>query len=294
MQKVIVICGPTAIGKSHLALQLATKYQGEIISGDSMQVYRGMHIGTAKPSKEELALVPHHLIDICALSETFSVADFQTRVRQIIAEIHKRGRLPILVGGTGLYLKAALYDYQFPTTQDVLPSYDHLSTQEMWQTLTLHAPHMLTTIHPNNRKRLLRAYAMFQHRQAPKKAATQPMYHYLCIGLTSDRDTVYQRINQRVLAMIEQGLEEEARNVLATPNLSVTARQAIGYKEWIPYFQQQISLPEVISSIQQATRRYAKRQYTWFSNQFDLHWFDVQQPGYLEKIHQEVEVFLHE
>ncbi len=298
MQKVLVICGPTGIGKSALSIDLALKYHGEIISGDSMQIYKKMNIGTAKPDPEDLAKVPHHLIDIKELEETFSVADFQTLVRYKIAEIASRHHLPIIVGGTGLYLKAALYDYVFPQEIHDSEIYANEANHELHEKLRLLDPQAASEIHPNNRKRIIRALNIATTTDYNKSAtllkqAHVPLYDVLCVGLTSDRDFVYGRINRRVDKMFEQGLLQEASEILACPSISLTAKQAIGYKEFIPYFEGRATLDEVKEKIKQASRRYAKRQFTWFNNQMDVSWFDIR-GDYHSAICEELEVFLHE
>lgn len=298
MDKVVLICGPTGIGKSALALDLAQRYKGEIINSDSMQVYKHMQIGTAKPSLEERAIVPHHLFDIKELNETFSVADFQRLVRQKIAEVTARGHLPILVGGTGLYLKAALFDYTFPMQTNTPTTYEHLSDEALYTEVEKRNPAAAQSIHPHNRKRLLRALAIAETMRSekitlPPKQSSIPLYDFLCLGLTSDRSYVYERINQRVETMFANGLEAEARFVLSYPGLSLTAKQAIGYKEFLSYFDNTLSLEQVKLAIQQASRRYAKRQYTWFNNQFEVVWFDVQ-TSFIAQIDREMAVFLND
>lgn len=292
MNKVILICGPTGIGKSSLALDLAQHFNFEIISGDSMQVYRSMNIGTAKATLEEMNLVPHHLVNIKNVDEAFSVADFQKLGREAIATIYNKNKIPLIVGGTGLYLKALLYDFNFGPEQEI-KAFDSLSNEEIYEKLVQLNPEVKDKIHLNNRKRLVRALNLAKNDNLSFKKNDNPLYNFLCIGLTSERTFVYERINKRVDEMFMLGLEEEVRVVLNHKNLSLTAKQAIGYKEFTPYFEGKITVEEVKENIKQATRRYAKRQYTWFNNQLDVIWFDIQDKNYKEEVLKQIERFLN-
>ncbi|MHC9001136.1 tRNA (adenosine(37)-N6)-dimethylallyltransferase MiaA [Enterococcus bulliens] len=307
MEKVIVIAGPTAVGKTALSIQLARALNGEIISGDSMQVYRKLDIGTAKVTPEEMDGVPHYLIDICEWSERYSVAEFQQHARQKITEITQKGKLPIVVGGTGLYIQALLYDFKLGNEGEVTPEQVQIkqelvqlertcSKEELWQRLAACDPLAADAIHVNNTRKVLRALEVFLVTGKSILTPTQKpqaLYDYYLIGLTTERDVLYERINQRVEWMIKQGLEEEARGLLV--QREAHAWQGIGYKEFLPYFDGQQSLTETIESIQLASRRYAKRQLTWFRNRMSAHWFDlVTHPQEYDKLLDELKNWLEE
>lgn len=302
-----MIAGPTAVGKTALSIQLARALNGEIISGDSMQVYRKLDIGTAKVTPEEMDGVPHYLIDICEWSERYSVAEFQQHARQKITEITQKGKLPIVVGGTGLYIQALLYDFKLGNEGEVTPEQVQIkqelvqlertcSKEELWQRLAACDPLAADAIHVNNTRKVLRALEVFLVTGKSILTPTQKpqaLYDYYLIGLTTERDVLYERINQRVEWMIKQGLEEEARGLLV--QREAHAWQGIGYKEFLPYFDGQQSLTETIESIQLASRRYAKRQLTWFRNRLSAHWFDlVTHPQEYDKLLDELKNWLEE
>ena len=275
MEKVIVIVGPTAVGKTALSFAIAKQLNGEIINADSTQVYKYMNIATAKATPEEQEGIPHHLLDIKELEEDYSVYDFQKDVRKKIQEIHQRGKMPILVGGTGFYIKAALYDYQFDH-EEVKENYEDYTTEELYQQLLQEDPQ--TEIHPHNRKRIERAltYIKNHHQPYSEKEKTETcLYDVIWIGLTTDRETLYNRINKRVDVMLQNGLLEEAKMIYSTGIRSKAVMTPIGYKELFPYFDGDSSLEECIDKIKQHSRNYAKRQYTWFRNQMDIMWYDV-------------------
>lgn len=286
-ETVVAIVGPTAVGKTSLSLALATHFDGEIISGDSMQIYQGMDIATAKASKEEQQVVPHHLIDILAPDASYSVADFKQAVEEKVAEIHRRDKLPILVGGTGLYIDAFIRNYQLAdVNRDV--SYEEnikqaIATegvQAVYQRLETVDPKTAATIHPNNERRLIRALEVYDRTGKTmsdlreEQAANAP-YHVVLIGLEMERDILYQRINQRVEEMIENGLVEEARHFYNRGFKTAQSMKAIGYKELIPYFEGALSLAEAVELLKRNSRRYAKRQYTWFRNKMDVSWYQM-------------------
>ena len=280
--QVIVIVGPTAVGKTKLSVELALKLNGEIISGDSMQIYREMDIGTAKVTKEEMQGVPHHLIDIKNFDEDYSVKEFQQNVRDCIQAIQKRQRVPIIVGGTGLYIKAALYDYTFQEeTESFGDPYPDMTNEELHLRLNQVDPLSAQKIHPNNRRRVLRALQIFEQSGKSKSEHLSSqqhvcLYNVRFIGLTLPRPLLYERINQRVDAMMKLGLIEEVERLIQLGALSShQSMKAIGYKEWFDYFNQSTSLEETLEKIKQNSRRYAKRQYTWFRNQMDIHWLNV-------------------
>ena len=287
MDKIIVIVGPTAVGKTALSIELAKKYDGEIINADSMQVYRGLDIGTAKVTADEADGIVHHLIDIYEPNETYTVADFQKKAREKINEITSRGKLPIVVGGTGLYVQALIYDYQLGKKEEVG---DHQLREKytqyaqnhgnlaLWEQLKAKDELAADKIHFNNQRKVIRALEVFeltgQSIIAPKETP-QKCYDDFLIGLTTDRALLYERINQRVYQMVEQGLMEEARSLLAFPESQ--AALGIGYQEFFPYFEGKVPLETVIEEIQLHSRRYAKRQLTWFRNRMAPHWFDLVQ-----------------
>lgn len=274
-EKVAVIIGPTAVGKTKLSIDLAKALNGEIISGDSMQIYRTMDIGTAKVTKEEMDGIPHYMVDIKNPEDSFSVAEFQERVRKHIREITERGKLPIIVGGTGLYIQSVLFDYQF--TDDAGDTiyreqmeklalergveYVHKKLQEV-------DPESAERIHANNVRRVIRALEIF-HTTGEKmseqleKQENELLYDVSLIGLTMDREMLYDRINLRVDIMMDQGLLEEVEGLYNRGIRDCQSIQAIGYKEIYDYFEDRVSLEEAVSQLKTNSRRYAKRQLTW-------------------------------
>jgi tRNA dimethylallyltransferase len=288
-QDVLVIVGPTGVGKTALSLALAQSYRGEIVSGDSMQIYRGMDVGTAKVSFEEQRLVPHHLIDIVSPAESFSVQQYQQLARKKILEISERGHLPILVGGTGLYIESVMFDYQMPNVTEDLQLRQALFTQaEREGNEAIHRqlaevdPVAAKKLHPNNLRRVIRAIEVFRLTGKPlseQQGRGISPFNALWIGLTMPRIQLYEQINQRVEQMIEQGLESEVRHLLASGNFEQnTAAQAIGYKEMVAYLKGEISREAAIEAIKQNSRRYAKRQLSWFRRMDEIHWFDKTDP----------------
>lgn len=283
--RVLVVIGPTSVGKTKMGVELAKKLNGEIISGDSMQIYKEMDIGTAKVTQEEMEGIVHHCINILEPQQNYSVKDFQETVREKINDIISRGKIPIIVGGTGLYIKAALYDYEFSETSDnhktlkeQYKDYDNLS---LYQHLMSIDEESAKILHPNNRQRVLRAIEIYEETGQKKSdiVASQQhicLYNAYFIGLTLDRDILYERINHRVDIMRDLGLEDEVKK-LYQKGLKRThqSMKAIGYKEWFDYFEGHISQDEVYENIKKHSRQYAKRQYTWFKNQFDVHWYEV-------------------
>lgn len=301
--KVIAIVGPTAVGKTSLSIDLAKRFNGEIISGDSMQVYRGLDIGTAKVTEEEMAGIPHHLINVRDIDESYSAADFQATARQAIQDISRRGKLPIIVGGTGLYIQSLLWDYKLGSEGE--PEDDSLrkefeayaeekGNQALWKKLQANDPLAAEKIHYNNRKKMIRALEVFQltgHSILEPKEQPKKLYDSFLIGLNTDRAVLYDRINQRVDVMVEQGLLNEAKRLAETPD--VQAAQGIGYKELFPYFSGEISLDTALEEVKLHSRRYAKRQLTWFRNRMSVHWYDlVQQPEIISEIEADIEKWL--
>lgn len=283
MDKVLLIVGPTASGKSAVAVEAALRFNGEIISADSMQVYRGMDIGTAKITPDEMEGVPHHLIDICDPNEVWNVQRFQQLCREAIRDIVTRGRLPIVCGGTGLYVKAALYDYGFepeaPENEAKKAELEAMETPALVELLKERDPGALKKIHPNNRKRLLRAALMSYGSQTKSEREAgqshQPVYDVHMIGLRVSREQEIARIEQRVDIMFQQGLVEEVRRLFSDPSTrSWNSFQAIGYKEFAGYLDGSQTLDQVREAICIHTRQYARRQMTWFGNQMPVRWFD--------------------
>ena len=279
MQKVLVIVGPTAVGKTEFGIKCANTFNGEIISGDSIQIYRGLNIGSAKPNEKELSEAKHHLIDIKDPKDNYSVKQFQELGRKYISEISDNNKLPIIVGGTGLYIKACLYDYVFFDEEEEDNQYEDLSNEELYERLNKYDPEALKKIHINNRKRLVRALNIYEkhHQGISEIKANQehkPIYDCLIIGLTLDKESLYYRINKRVDKMVKEGLIDEIDGLLKSGvDFSNQSMQGIGYKEFKPYFQNEKSLDECIEDVKINSRHFAKRQYTFFKNQLDVKWF---------------------
>lgn len=307
---IIVIVGPTAVGKTSLSIALAKQFNGEIISGDSMQIYKKLNIGTAKASLTEQAGIPHYLIDEVAVSESYTVSDFQKRGRQLIQEISAKGKLPIIVGGTGLYIESLLYAVSLGGSGEndlVFRAQKEKEAAEygaiyLWEELRQLDPTAAEKIHMNNVRRVIRALEVYHvtgqlfSSYQNEREIKEPLYNMKIIGLTTDREMLYERINERVHLMVEHGLESEARWLAEQQLLDAQATRGIGYKEWQPYFKGEASLDEVIAAIQQNSRRYAKRQLTWFRNRLPaVSWWDlVKQPETKKQLVEEVQQFLQE
>lgn len=281
---VVAIIGPTASGKTALSIRLAKEIDGEIINGDSMQIYRHMDIGTAKITEAEMEGVPHHLLDIKEPTEGFSVAEYQQLVRGKIEEIQARGKMPIIVGGTGLYVQSVLYDFQFAkqevdeaARENYYKELEILGPEAMHAKLVQMDPAAAASIHPNNTRRVIRALEMAEL-AGVSRAEEQfnrgdiPLYNHLIIGLDMDRQKLYERINLRVDLMMEAGLVDEVRALYDAGIRDVQAIKAIGYKELYAHFDGLVSLDEAVEQIKQNSRRYAKRQLTYFRNKMDIEW----------------------
>lgn len=274
MNKVIVITGPTAVGKTKLSIELAKRYNGEIINADAVQVYKGLDIGSAKVTEEEKEDIPHHLFDIKEVDEEYTIYHYQKDCRKLIKEVQGRGKTPILVGGTGLYIKAALYDYKL-TEEKETNTYDNLTDEELYNKLLEVDKDIV--IDKNNRRRLIRAlnYYKENNKSINTNTTNKLLYDAIFIGLTTDRRILYDKINTRVDIMIKDGLLNEVKafydkNVRTKPLLN-----AIGYREIYSYFDGNISLEEAIDKIKQNSRHYAKRQYTFFNHQLPVVWFET-------------------
>lgn len=286
----LVIVGPTAVGKTELSLQLAKRFNGEIISGDSMQVYRRMDIGTAKVSIEERQIIQHHLVDIIEPHEAFSVADFQRLALEAIATIQSKGKLPILVGGTGLYVKSVLYypQYSFadrPRNNELRDRWEQFAAtygaKALWEEAHKVDPISTTRLHPNDKRRLIRILELSEQKHFNNDPSywqgenMQSPFHFYMIGLTMPREMLYARINSRVTMMMEDGLADEVKKLIEElDDIEVTSMQSLGYKEMIPYLHGEVNLEDTIALIQKRTRQFAKRQLTWFRHMPEIEWFD--------------------
>lgn len=268
MDKVVIITGPTAVGKTKCSLLIAERLKTEIINGDAYQIYKGMDIGTAKPSKDELSRIKHHLMDYLDPLENFSVADYQRIVRDKISEFKSKNIIPLIVGGSGLYLESVICNYTFDgKTRDhsFEEKYKNLSNEELHLLLKDLDNVSYNEIHPNNRKRVLRALEIALNNEQKGTKKKEMLYDALVIVLNDDRESLYNRINKRVDQMLEEGLLEEVKSFY--PNkLGLTAKAAIGYKELFDYFDGNSTKEEAIDKIKQYSRNYAKRQLTWFRN----------------------------
>lgn len=281
MEKIKIICvvGATASGKTDLAVKLAKAVDGEIISADSMQVYKNMPIATAVATKEEQDGVPHHLVEFLDTDQTFSVADFVERAKVLIDEITARGRVPIVAGGTGLFVDSLVRNISFSevgSNAEIRNELAEKSNEELFEKLLELDPNAAEDIHPNNRKRVIRALELCMSGTSKTEQNENSMlidspYDALYIGIGyQDRQKLYDRINKRVDLMLEAGLENEARQMLGKQGL--TARQAIGHKELQPYIDGNITLDEAVEGLKRETRRYAKRQLTWFRRNENINW----------------------
>ncbi len=275
MNKVIIILGPTAVGKTKLSVELAKKINGEIINADSTQVYKNLNIATAKITEEEKENIVHHLFDVKEINDDYTVYDYQKDVRKLIDDIKSRGKTPILVGGTGLYIKAALYDYEFDEEELIVNDYSKYSTDELYSMLLKIDSE--TKIHKNNRKRIERTLDVYNSKGKLDKKTNKDtlLYDSIFIGLTTSRELLYDRINLRVDKMLDAGLLEEAKWLYDTNVRTKAVMTPIGYKELFEYFDGNITKDEAIELIKKNSRRYAKRQYTWFNNQMNVNWFNV-------------------
>ena len=295
MKKVLVIAGPTAVGKSDFAVSIARKLGMEIISGDSIQVYRGLDIGSGKITEEEMQGVPHHLIDILPPTASYSAADFQSMARDLIDHSEKG---MIICGGTGLYLKACLYDYSFNQEEGESscdPSLEQYTNQQLYDMLEITDPIQAQKIHVNNRRRLLRSLTIQirsgkPQSQMEKEQSHQMIYDTKIIGCTMERSMLYERINRRVGLMYENGLCGEVEKLLKQGvSFDHQSMQGIGYKEWKPYFEGCATQQEVIEEIRKHSRQFAKRQYTWLNHQMPVEWCDMSDPSEIQHTVEQIE-----
>ncbi|MDQ0299215.1 tRNA dimethylallyltransferase [Salibacterium salarium] len=294
--KVIVIAGPTAVGKSEVGMQLASYFNGEIISGDSMQIYKGLDIGTAKVSKAERNQIPHHFVDELTPSDTYSAADFKQAAAEKIKEINSKGKVPFIVGGTGFYIRAVTRDLEFqdaPSDASFRKNMENIVAEQgvsvLHEQLKSVDEESARVIHPHNVKKIIRALEIYHLTGHTKQSFTEQEnkdspYDLVMIGLTMDRDNLYARINQRVDEMVDKGIIDEARWLFETFPPESQAAQAIGYKEFFPYFRGDCSMDSAVSQLKKNSRHYAKRQLTWFRNKEDVEWFEMTYENKHEKI----------
>lgn len=292
MKKVLVIAGPTASGKTAFSIRAAKMLDAEIISGDSIQVYRGLDIGSGKVTEEEKEGIRHHLIDILSPKENYTAADFQKHARKLMDESEK---MMIICGGTGFYLKSCLYDYSFAEESEeegIDPELEQYDNETLYGMLKENDPVQAQKVHQNNRRRVLRSLTILKRtgRKQSEIEAEQKhemLYDAFIAGCTMPREVLYERINRRVEIMFANGLEEEVRRLLEQGvSFADQCMQGIGYREWKAYFEGQSTADEVKEEIQKHSRQFAKRQYTWLNHQMPVHWFDVrnEQDKMLEEI----------
>ncbi len=271
--KIIVICGPTGVGKTKMSISLAKYYNAEIINADSMQIYKELDIGTAKIREEEKDSIPHHLLNIKDVSEDYSVYDYQIDARGILNKLISENKNVVIVGGTGLYIKALLYDYVFEKENNKL-EYSNLSNQEIYNKIISIDPNI--DVHINNRKRLERCLNKLNNDKPINDNGDTLLYENVYfIGLTTERKELYEKINNRVDLMFEEGLVLEVQKLYDKGIQSKAIKTGIGYKELYLYFDGKLSLDEIMELIKKNSRHYAKRQYTWFNNKMNVKWFDV-------------------
>ncbi|MEE0865435.1 MAG: tRNA (adenosine(37)-N6)-dimethylallyltransferase MiaA [Clostridia bacterium] len=301
-QKVIVICGPTASGKTALSIELAKQINGEIISADSMQIYKDMNIGTAKPTKEEMQGVKHYLIDFVSPDERYSVADYKQEAKKAIRKILKKGKVPIVVGGTGLYVDSLIYEIEYPNMEfdeeyreKLEKEVEENGLEGLYEKAKEIDNEAIKKISKNDKKRILRILEIYhatgknktdQEKESRKKEIE---FDYKVYALKWDREKLYERINKRVDIMLEQGLIEEVKKVYEKYNEFPTAMQGLGYKEVVEYLENNITKEEMIEKIKQETRRYAKRQITWFRKNKQTIWLNAE-----DKIQNNIQIILGE
>jgi tRNA dimethylallyltransferase len=301
INRVIILLGPTGVGKTGASILLAKAIHTEIISADSMQIYRHMDIGTAKPTKEELSIVKHHMIDIVEPSETFSTGKYIEQVVPIIERLHREGKIPIIAGGTGLYLKAMTRGIFSGPSADWALREELLRKEEqdrgsLFRSLRSLDPDTASRVMPSDTRRIIRALEVCLKTKTGiselQKNFTRPLpYEFIRIGLTKERKELYGLIEKRVDSMLAQGLVEEVRNLLLM-NPGKTAMQAIGYKEVALYLNGEIPFDEAVRIIKKRSKAYAKRQFTWFRRDEGIHWLDVSGLLSSEEVHEAIEIFL--
>ncbi|MFC0014427.1 MULTISPECIES: tRNA (adenosine(37)-N6)-dimethylallyltransferase MiaA [Allobacillus] len=287
-QKIISVVGPTAVGKTKLGIEISKHIGGEVINGDSIQIYKEFDIGSAKATLEEREGIPHHLIDLLEPEDEYSASDFKQDVKEKVQEIHGKQKTPVLVGGTGFYVQAALYDFNFSSVKRDHQYSDRLLEQiekdgiePFYKRLQEVDPEQAKKIHPHNIRRVIRALEVYETTGKPLSIYEQEQidtsyYDPYIIGLTMERSLLYERINQRVLDMIDQGLFEEIEQLYNRYGSDIQPMKGIGYKEVIPYLRGECGKAEAIELIQRNTRRFAKRQLTYFRNKLPaIHWYEI-------------------
>lgn len=288
-EKVVVICGPTASGKTALSIELAKKIGGEVVSCDSMQIYKDMDIGTAKPTIEEMQGIKHYMIDILSPDERYSVADYKVQAKKAIREIIEKGKTPIVVGGTGLYVDSLIYEIEYPNIQfdekyraKLEKQVEEKGLEELYKKAEEIDPEAIQKISKNDKKRILRILEIYhatgknKTEQEKKSREKEPEFDYLVYGLNMPREKLYKKIDLRVDVMIKQGLIEEVKKVYKRYRKFPTAMQGLGYKEVVEYLNNNLTKEEMIDKIKQETRRYAKRQMTWFRKNKQTIWLDTE------------------
>lgn len=301
-QKVIVICGPTASGKTKLSIEIAKKINGEIVSADSMQIYKDMTIGTAKPTPEEMQGIKHYLIDFVLPNQRYSVADYNKDALKAIDEIIKKGKTPIVVGGTGLYVNSLIYGIEYSDIEIDLEYRKKLEEiadkegiEKLYEMAKQIDPEAIKNISENDKKRICRILEIYHStgknktEQEKESRKNGPKYQYLLYGITMDREKLYDRINKRVDIMINDGLIEEVQDVVKKYDEFPTAMQGLGYKEVVEYLNGITTKEEMIEKIKMETRRYAKRQLTWFKKCENIKWIDG-----LDDIQNNIKIILEE
>lgn len=303
MEKVIAIVGPTAVGKSDLGMKLAQRFSGEIISGDSMQIYRGLDIGTAKDSPEELRAVKHHLVDICDVDQRYTVKDFQANATKSIKQITSEGKIPFIVGGTGFYLNSLLRNLDLGGDSDtdekirasVLKIEQESGLPGLQKELARIDPAAVEKIDMENPRRVIRAIEVFKGsgHSITEQENGDTLADFYIVGLTDDRPVLYDRINRRVDKMVDMGLLDEAKTAFDRQDDIPQAKNGIGYKELFPYFEGKSSLEDCLNEIKKNSRHFAKRQLTYFRNQMSVNWYNISQTeNYVSEIEQKVAEFL--
>lgn len=283
MKNIIVIVGPTGVGKTKLSIELAKKLNAEIINADSMQVYKELNIGTAKITDEEKEKIPHYLFDIVKPTDMYTVYDYQKDARKVIDNILSRGKRVIIVGGTGLYIKALLYDYEFQAENKTY-DFSNMSNTELLDKINSY--NLDINIHINNRKRLERTLTRLLNNNINANKSNTKLYDFLTVGLTASREKLYKIIDDRVDRMIDNGLVDEVKSFYDRGIRSKAINTCIGYKELYLYFDGKLELEDAINLIKKNSRHYAKRQYTFFNNQMNIKWFNTNYDDFSKTVHE--------
>ena len=286
MNKIVVIIGPTGVGKTKLSISLAKYLDAVVINADSMQVYRGLDIGTEKIKGKEKEGIKHYLFDICDIEEEYNIYKYQKDGRKLLDKFQKEGKNVVLVGGSALYIKSLLYDYKFQE-EEYKEAYENLTNQELLEEIKKHHE---TDIHVNNRKRLIRELNKIKNNNHLKSDIHKKLYDFLLIGLTCDREKLYQIVDKRVDLMIEDGLIEEVKALYEKGINSKAIQTGIGYKELYSYFKGDLSLEEAVKLIKKNTRHFIKRQYTFFKHQMDVTWLNVDFSNFEHTINEAIKI----